>query len=366
MNDSRATSTQQSTPQTNKNIRSPVELLNIRTPENTNQTKNTLEVVDETITEVLQGKGSIPTHKSSTPSVPPQKTKQPLSSQIVWESNGPVTTKTYVSPLHQEQQSSISNSNTSTSNGEIITHITGQGVFPSITEQSQMNNTKKRVRSKPTSNQKPKRTTKSKINVSQIKTSPGTPKSNIGGKPASWSDALVSSSSVDSAKMTSIGLSDHYPINDSLEMPEIDHDIFKDPMSNTEGIQIIPTNDQHHGIDIDYLFSPKNEKNFNSSTPPSSLVLMPSTTNQLLNELSLENSSDTSNVLETNATDIYEELLAAFSEPTREENPVTSTVTNSSDLHNNYPPEQQSYSQNDLYFETNLQTQVRLLSDVQS
>jgi hypothetical protein len=350
MNDSKVTNVQLSSPTANTNVRSPVEI-NVPVSKTSNQTTDVSGVVDETITEVLQGKGNIPIHTPSTP----QQTKPSLIARMVLESNEPTTTKTYVSPLYQEQQPSMP-----TSNGQSIIHITEQGVFPSIAEQNQMNtssatnNTKKRVGSKPTSNTKPKRTTKS-----MVSTSPVTSTSNIGSKPSPWSDTRTSSSSGDSATITSVGLSDYSFISSSLNISDVNQINY--PVSSPERIQVIHTNDQHHGIMLHDIFSPENDKEFHSSTPPPLKLPMSSS----MNSVSIENSSDTSNVLITNTNDPFDDFLSPnplSSSSIWQEDQVTSTVMIPSDPPNNVLPEQQSYSRNDPY----LKSQVRLLFDVQS
>jgi hypothetical protein len=75
------------------------------------QTTISSSEIDQTIDEVINGKGDI--NVSDLPQAPPQPQLQPPplpqpqqhpSSQLVWVQNGTVTTKTWLSPLYQKQQ----------------------------------------------------------------------------------------------------------------------------------------------------------------------------------------------------------------------------------------------------------------------
>jgi len=377
-------------------VRSPVEL-DISESPYLNQTKLSPEaVVDQTITEVIKGKGDIPIRKPSTPTTPQKYKRPPLSAQLVWESNGPTpTTRTFCLPLHQEQQLSTTyDSNNSTLSLQNFADIT-EVIRPNSTEQNQMNtvsqqpatkNTKKRNRLRPTNNTASKRTaniqqqqeqaqiSSSHQDISQTRTSPVTSTSNVINQRMSWLDTPISSSSSSSSGSATnahnVNQNQHLP-NDSLEIPDIDRD---NDMLNcsdfNDNIHII-YRDVGHEIELDDLFSQKLDRPFVSSTPPpmSSPPMSTSITNQTMKPPSTEKSSNTLLASITHSDDIFDNYFltgTSYSSISFEENQVTSSVLTPPDPQNNHVPQQQYYSPTNTYTDSNLETQVRLLFDVQS
>jgi hypothetical protein len=348
-------------------IRSPVKL-DVPASLKLNQTKVSPEDVDQTISEVIKGKVDISIRDSSTSTVSQQK-KPSLSSQLVWESNGPTTTRTYVSSLDSKQQLSSYNPNISTLNRQNVVEFSQQVIRPNFTEQNQMNTLsqpppatktkKKSNRLNGTNKSESKRIYKPTINlrqqttlssshqdISHTTTSPITSTSHIINKQMSWPDTPISLSSTGSVVIAPIENPNQHLTNESLTMQDMDHDGMMLNYSGfqNEHVQIIYQNDRP-AFELDDIFSSKIDDPFVSSTPPP--LPSASITDEISNSTSAKKSSSTLITSINNSADIYEDFLP-------------------SDPQNNHSLQQQYYSQTDQYFNPNLQPQVRLLFDVQS
>jgi hypothetical protein len=328
--------------------------------ENLNQPKRSPEeMVDETICEVVEGKVNISLHNPSTSITSPQR-KFSVSTPHSWESNGPTTTTTtrrYSSPVHQIQQSLTYDSNISTLNRPNFGEMTQQVIRPNFTEQSPMNiltamnNNKKRNGSKSTNNSGTKRAHKPTIKRKQQTTIT----TSVTSTPSSWRDIPI-------------GNSNPHLITDSLQIQDINQNgaMMNYSVINSGQIHIIHPNYDHQ-IELDDIFSPAIDE-FPSSTPPHPLSSV-SITSQLLDSDSAAQSSNTFILSLTNSNDVYDDYFPLPNLPsssTWEENQVTSSVLTPPDAQNNQLLQQQYYSPNDPSLNTNLQSQVRVLSDVQS
>jgi hypothetical protein len=355
-NDIQINTVQQSSPHTNPNVRSPVKI-DIPGSENLNQPKRSPEeMVDETICEVVEGKGNISLLNSSTSTTSPQR-KSSVSTPHSWESNGPTTTtRRYSSPVHQIQQSLTYDSNISTLNRPSFGEMIQQVIRPNFTEQSPMNtltamnNNKKRNGSKSMNNSGPKRAYKPTIKRKQQTTIT----TSVTSTPSSWRDIPI-------------GNSNQHLITDSLQIQDINQNgtMMNYSVINNGQIHIIHPNYDHQ-IELDDIFSPAIDE-FPSSTPPHPLSSV-SISSQLLDSESAAQSSNTFILSLTNPNDVYDDYFphALPSSSTWEENQVTSSVLTPPDAQNNQLLQQQYYSPNDPSLNTNLQSQVRVLSDVQS
>ncbi len=376
-------------------VRSPVKL-EISGSQHLNQVKLSPEAaMDQTISDVIKGKGDI-SIGNSLKSTAPQKHQRPsLSTQLVRESIGPTpTTRTICVPLHQEQQLSTTyDSNISTLSRPNVVDITQQVIRPNSTEENKINtltkqpakkNNKKRNQLKSMNNTVSKRTYKSTVNIqqqqqqtimssshqdiSQTRTSPVTSTSNIITKQNSWSDTPISSSSSESVTNAHNVNPNRRSTNDSLQTPDIDQD--SDLLDFDADMTIIYRNDGS-GIELNELFSQKIDEPFVSLTPPPipSITMLTSIRNSIMKQPSGEKLSNTLLTSTANPADIFDTYFLSdtlYSSVACEENQVTSSVETPPDPQNNHLPQQQHYSSTNLYTDSNRESQVRLLFDVQS
>ena len=98
--------------------------------------------IDQTIDDVVNGKGEITVNDSSQTKTKLQPQQPSTTSQLVWVQNGTVTTKTWLSPLYQKQQvqqQSVYDPIGSNLTHQDVVNIAQQVVFPTNTEQNQIN-----------------------------------------------------------------------------------------------------------------------------------------------------------------------------------------------------------------------------------
>jgi hypothetical protein len=368
------TAQQQHSPHTNSMIRSPVKF-DFSVPQNQTPLSVSPADIDQTIAEVIKGKGTIMIGNTSASTSLQQQQKQTSSPQLVWEQNGPVTTKTYLSPLHQKQQLPPNDSNVSPLPNQNVVNITQQlAVHPPILEQNAMdtltqrqtiNGGKKRNQPKPTNSTGPKRSRKTATSTSQLKTIPPvTSTSTLIRKPIP-----LSSSGYITTTDTSKGNVNHDLTNDLWKTPNIDynHAMHNSSVPNDTREQLTNTHGTYD-FELDDVFSPTTDERFNSSTPPPPLPLSSMSgpvTSQLLTPVSAGQSSTP---CVTNLEHVYDDFFSTHMlySSTWQENQVTSSVLTPPDFQNNSVLQQQHHSQIFEYMDPGLQPQVRLLSNVQS
>jgi hypothetical protein len=398
-----------------EHISSPNPTIKIVSPFSIQTTVSNSEI-DQTIDDVINGKGDISINEP-----PPLQTKpqpQQPSSQLVWVQNGTVTTKTWLSPLYQkqphpqQQQQSVYDPAGSNLTHQDVVNIAQQVVFPTNREQNQintvlqtptMNNSKKKTRSKPINttplkrnrNRKPplkrpqsRTTTSSQQEILRKPplTSPITPIHNLINKPITWSNIPTTSSS--SSSSGSVTTTTNTPIlnsnqhlssfdkNDSWQsqcVENVDSMLDEFHLVSIDEQRINSNNHFDFDLSIDG-FSSKTNDRFGSSTPPPPLTIdnqryTLSSTDKLINP------SITNSRLVTSDIDVYDHFLNPYSSSIWQENQVTSSVSTPPDFHiNHFPPhhqpnQQQYYSSQtpDEHFDSyNSQSQGRLLFDVQS
>ncbi|CAF1300719.1 unnamed protein product [Rotaria sp. Silwood1] len=388
---------------TQSNIRSPVKL-DISTSQNLMKTRIGSPEIDQTISDVINGKGKISlNNKSISPSVKQQQKKQPLSAQLVWESTVPVTTKATQPPLNQEQQQQQQKltyeSNTLTLNRPNVLNITPSKTHSPSTGQSNINkllqqktgtdNSKKRDRSKSTSSIKSKRPSASNINMphptatssssqDMQRTTPTTPpitsQPNLVNTLISWSNASTTSSSpgrvtTTTTATTSIASNEnlnHNLTNNSWQTLNIENnDALNDYYGSHDEQRQMPYTKNHHDIEIDDEFLAQAHEHFNSSTPPPPLQSASTgIISEILTPTSIDKSLSISAASVINADDVYENFFQSYTPSClsiSQENQVTSSVLTPPDFQSNHLQQQQYYSQVDEYFESQLQSQVRML-----
>ena len=365
--------------------------------------------IDQTIDDVVNGKGEITINDSSQAQTKLQPPQQP-SSQLVWVQNGTVTTKTWLSPLYQKQQvqqQSVYDPIGSNLTHQDVVNIAQQVVFPTNTEQNHINtvlppsapaptstnnnnnnNSKKKSRSKATTNPPLKRNRNRKLSQSRVQselvnkpnvTSPITPIHNLINKPISWTNLPTPSSGSLIAATTNTSLlnsNQHLPSmdkNDSWQsqcIENVDSMLDEFHLASIDEQRNNSTTNFDFDLSIDGFPSKTNDR-FGSSTPPPPLTMdnqryTLSTTDKLLNS-SIPNSR-----LVTGDVDVYDHFLNPYSSSIWQENQVTSSVSTPPDFQlNHYPLQQQqqyySPQTTDEHFDSfNSQSQVRLLFDVQS
>jgi len=384
------------------------------------QTTVTNSEIDQTIDDVINGKGNIsindlPSSQTKTQQQQQQQQQQQHpSSQLVWVQNGTVTTKTWLSPLYQKQQQQQQQQQPvydpigSSLTHQDVVNIAQQVVFPANTEQNQINtvlqpptknNSKKKNRSKSINNTPAKRSRKSSLNKLQsgtntssqqeiigkpTVTSPITPIHNLINKPITWSNipTLSSSGSVTTTSNHPILNSNQhlssFDKNDSWQsqcVENVDSMLDEFHLVSIDEQRINSNNHFDFDLSIDSFPSKTNDR-FGSSTPPPPLPL--TTDNQryaLSSTDKLLNPSITNSRLVTGDVDVYDHFLNPYSSAIWQENQVTSSVSTPPDFQINYFPmqhqqgQQQYYSSqiNDEHIDSyNSQSQVRLLFDVQS
>ena len=373
-NDSKGSVTQQPVSPAKSNVRSPVEIA-ISESKTTNQTSPEL---DRTISMIPRSKGEMPIHHS--PPTLSQQRKKSLFSQLVDEPDGSIrTTRIETALLEQKQQSSTSTSNPTTSPPQSLVYIMQHGVRPNPVEQNQVtllsatNDLKKRAQSKSTNNPKLKRMTTSKINtskarnispfyqdLSQTKTPSVTSTSNIDVDLFPWStDTPIE-------QLTSHSLDNSFP------MPNVpqNNNMLDNRVANAGPVHILYQNAQPHPIQLYEFGSPKVNQHFNPSTTAGlqSVLTSPTTTNQLMSSMPIDNSFNRSRTPASSSSDIYDAFFPSESLPSSsqwDDNQVTTTVITPPDLQTNYLLEQPSHSQIDSHLNPDSKPQVRLSFDIQ-
>lgn len=319
-------------------VRSPVKL-DTTVSEQLNSTIYDIpEVVDQTITEVASGKVRISIGNSSKSAASQQ--KQPTS---------PTTTRAHLSPLHQKQQPSTFDANSSPllihSN---VVEIPSQVIHSNLSDQTKT--TTITIKSQPKTKRKqtePKRPKKSTSNKKQTITLSDTSSTNVNNEHISWVD--TSRTLPESIADVSTENANQDLINSSLSLINTGH-------NDGSMLNYTPFTDQFHMIDSnrDYydLFPSKLDDPFSSSTP-----LLPSLdiTEPMLNSTSIDKSS--CDITTSLSNEVYQDYF-----------PISCDINQSatSDLPNNLLSNQQYYSSTNTFIDTIPQTQVRLLSDVQS
>ncbi|CAF1631371.1 unnamed protein product [Rotaria magnacalcarata] len=353
-----------------KSVRSPVEL-DIIMSDNFMKTEIGSPEINQTISDVIKGKGHITLYrKSKSSGLKPQTKKQPLLSQLVWEHNAPVTTTTYLQTSNeqgQELEQLTHDSNTSTLNVSNAHSRTpplnpsldsGQTTLHTLSPQEKSkNNNKKRDRSSSITIKNSRRVSITNINAPQsiataassspldisrgTTTSPITPQSNLVNTLISWqtnSSAPSSSSSSPNecltAKTTTTTVAsarnaNQNLANDSWPSLNINHDttpsdcIFPGDEQQHRNVALVKTHDL--ADIIEFLMRPNDNENFNASTPPppsSSLItISTSITSEILTPTSIDRSANTLEQSVLNRDDIYENFFPSCL-PDAEENQV--------------------------------------------
>lgn len=356
--------------------------------------------IDQTIEEVISGKGEIVIHDNNqtytstsaasiTP-LPPQP-----SSQLVWVQNGAVTTKTWLSPLYQKQTitpTSLFDPQTSTLTHQDVVNIAQQVVFPSVNETNKVNNvalstnnSKRRNRSKSTSSTTTTTTTPTKRNRQRkgpnivASNSPQqttiTPTLNLISKPVLPTSSAMSTTTT----TTTIHSSDTLSSSMTLEK----NDLWQNVDTMLDDFHLVAIDDQqrlsnlHSHFDFDLSID-----RFPSSTPPPP---PPSLSTSAAMALPMSSSMEKSLHSQHHFTghphqgkltgadvDVYEHFLNPLpvtSTAVWQENQVTSSVSTPPDFQSNLFA-QTSQTTQQQYFtsisDENFHSQVRLLFDVQS
>lgn len=349
---------QQSSPHIKSMVRSPVKL-DISSPPNPIQTKDISDPVDETITEVIGGKGDISLSSSSKSTASQQQKQQPISPQMVWTSSGPLpTTRTYLSPLHQKQQPSTDDSVISPLNRQNVMETTSPVIRLNFPEQNQTNIlTQQQPKAKTASkrrrpNSKPKQPTNNSPQLNTTSSSASTP--TLLDNRMAWPDTPRSLPSCGSLTTVPTDNTNQHLIINSLSLTDIDH---SDAMLHYSVFNYEP-------IDI-YSSHEQNETAFDDIFPSTPLLSTMSITESML-----QSAERLPNNLPTSLPNMdYDEFFrepTPSSSSTLEENQSRLFVSTPPNVSNNSLPEQQYYSQTNTLFDTNPQSQVRLLSYVQS
>lgn len=388
----------------NPNVRSPVNLANLPPKSSFQITSTVDEIVDETITEVIGGKGIIPVSQPPTPIVPSpppasqqqQQQRVSLTRQIVWEPIELVSTsRRCPSPINQKPPILIENLKPVTSN-ELDFILPNTSAIQSDSNDSikesplspPTETPKKHALSTEISTPKAKRGPKLKVKAQPVtptysssnedvvltKASSATSTPNANDKPIPSTDTPMPSS--ETTILIPMEHSDQQCERDSVEVPDIDStdNEVNNQNSNTELPLIIHPNDQPQTIDSDDLLSLKINNVFSASTPPPSLssaseMTSSSTTNQVLPTVPKERSSSLLIPCKTENTYIYDFFIPNLSSSSslRDENPTNSSkTTTSSTPRHQHSSDQQSCPVVDAYFNENPQSQVRLFSNVQT
>lgn len=358
--------------------------------------------IEQIISDVARGIGNIISNDTS---ISTGEQQQQLLPRPASNTNGSVVTTPHLTPIRRKPQPPSYSPNTQTLLNQNFVTITRELVPPSIhqstvdtlLQQQASDNNNKRNRSdskKPTISKRPRKTPVNRPRLTTTTTSSPytkvlqtismsssiTPASNSRNKPHSWTDINISSS------LNCVSTTAPLPHIDTLSSHRLTDDLWHtfdgdhhDPMSNG----FLSNNEQGpmdfpsvYDFDLDELFSSKTDDRFNSSTPPlpppvlpPALIPMP-IISQTLTPASAEKSSTTSTALVTASDEIYQEFLSHShmysSASTWQENQVSSTVLTPPDPPNNNLPQQPHHSQIHECFDSDSQSQVRLLYESQS
>ena len=389
---------EEQTSPTNTIIKSPRKLFSPFSSHSIQTTISSLEI-DQTIDEVINGKGDINV-SDLPPAPPPAQLQTHPSSQLVWVQNGTVTTKTWLSPLYQkqqqqqqQQQQQLPLSATYDPHGSTLTHqdvvnIAQQVVFPTANEQnkgSTVGGSKRRNRSKSTTTSTaPKRNRNRKHPPSRAhsitannqdsptKVTVITPTSNLISKPSVWSQSSTASSSAGLPSMTG-DKNDLWP---GQGMENVD--------TMLDEFQLVSIDEQrmhaNHQFDFDLSidgFSSKTSDRFASSTPPPPLAHDHQRYALTAVGEKFPHPFTAHGKLTGGDVDVYEHFLnplpVSSSSSMWQEDQVTSSVSTPPDFQPNHFPVQQRQQPQQQYYPSvsdepfdSLHSQVRLLFDVQS
>ncbi|CAF1403895.1 unnamed protein product [Adineta steineri] len=362
-----------------ESVRSPVQL-DLLTGQNTVQPSVSTDAIVRTINDVVDGKVAITDNKNTSASTGLQQQQQqqtkpsPFEPKCVWEQNGPVKTKTYLSPLDQKQHLPSYDSNVSTLTNQNVRNITSQIVrSPTLEEngsntlvqQQVTNTTKKRNRPKPTNNQASKRVCKTTINTTQSTIiSTVTSTSTVIEQPI-----LSTPTSISSERITT----PHAP-NENINS-NLSNDLWStvvdmgqiNTLRNSSGTgnasEQILVSDRVYDFEFDEFPSKPNER-FNSSTPPLALMSI-SDPNVLLTSPITEKSSIASIASVPSPDDVYANFFPFNGQPSSggaaaasQENQVTSSVLTPPDFQSTHVRQSQLHSQNFEYNDSSHQTQT--------
>ena len=313
------------------------------------------------------------------------------SSQLVWVQNGTVTTKTWLSPLYQKQQSqttivppttqSTYDPLESTLTHQDVVNIAQQVVFPTNTEQNQLdsilqttNNSKKKTRSKSIHNTPLKRNRKPSLNnrsqskstitpppppppsSSQLDLStnpvpiptnqpPITPIHNLINKPNLWPNTTNSTPPLGSVTTTNPSQLSSFDKNDSWQsqcIENVDSVLDEFHLVSIDEQRMNSTNHFDFDLSIDG-FSSKTNDRFTSSTPPPPLTLDHQRYSLLTNDKHHQTNSTTlmnNSRLTTGDLDVYDHFLNPYSSSMWQENQVSSSVSTPPDFQLNHMPSQ--------------------------
>ena len=354
-------------------------------------------MIDETIDEVLSGKGTISFSCTSpkgvlTPPPPPtpKQNKVPLSCQIVFEPNESLTTvKSCMSPVNQKPPPSVEDPSIFTFHElnpiQLNTPRIHSNSIDSIklSESSPIHSSERQTSSPEITILQRKRPSNFKLKIQpetpacsistedlpSTSTSPIPITPTVNDKPASWTDTPIPSSS-ENASIISTEHFDQHPVADSSVVPDTNSKdpIIKEGKLDDEQPQVIHPNDEPHGIDFNEHFPLEINNLFVPSTSPrlapssSSEIISSSTMNQPLPTLPNERSSISLLPCKTENTYIYDHFVPNFSSSSflREDNSAATSSTPRS----NHSFDQKPYPVVDAYFQDDCQSQVRMFSDL--
>ena len=349
--------------------------------------------LEQIISDVVSGKGNIISNDTS---ISTGEQQQQLLPRPASNTNGSVLTPTHFAPILRKPQLPSYSPNTQTLLNQNLVNITRELVPPSthqtrvdtLLQQQVVDNYNKRNRSdskKTTVSKRPRKpavnvprstttTTSLYTNVSQTIPMPSsiTTTSNSTNEPHLWTNIDISSSLLDDVSTTA-----PLPHIDNF-WPTFNGD-YHDSMSNgflfnnAQGPMDFPAAYDVFDLDDEILPS-KTDDCFNSSTPPLPPPVLPpapvAIISQILTPASAEKSSTTSTTLVIASDEVYQDFLSQTqmysSASTWQENQVSSTVLTPPDPPNNNLSQQPCHSQIHEWFDSDSQSQVRLLSESQS
>lgn len=383
-----------------QSVRSPVKL-DISMSESLMATAIGSPEIDQVITEVIKGKGLISATKRSKSSDKKSKfKKKPLLSQLVWEQNGPETDCRTSLSLNQEDQDKVdtdsnanildqSNIQTTTTLSNSSTTISGQNTVDILSEHNSTDNSKNHDQSVSNnivkSNQTHVGTIKtppsakgsvSPLDISRTPTtSPTNSQSNSVNKLISCTNVPASSSSpkysptITTQNMYS-GSSNEIFSNDSWHLDNSHHNCnLLESFTPQHEPQHLADREFHVAAIVKYLKD--DNENFDPSTPEPPPSLLPSVQTPLNIDLPTTETMDKSSFVREdppNHDEIYENFLPPFdssSDSQTQENEVISSIPTVNS------PQADSLFQEDCHMEfdkiinTNTQSKVRVLSNVQ-
>ena len=361
----------------NRMIRSPVKL-DIAILQNSTPTQIGAAEIEQTISDVIEGKGPVSIDGGSISNASKRNKKQSLSSQLVLEQKETeVTTKTGLSSLDQERTSNNDSNITTINHSNIDSRTSSINHSPTIDRSNrnnllkESNNSKKRSVSKTMNDVISKRSNVSKSqsttpvsslqSISQgVTTSPTMLMSSLANKQVLWTNTATLSSSNTTMATTAAtskdlrhGLEDvsWTTLSDNHDSSLIDYLGPNDESSQMDHSKLSE-------LDLDDLLQPKPNRPFNASTPPPlSVAILPTAMeSEIMTPVSIEKSTTSIK----NSDDLYGNFLNLIPSISSQENQVTSSVLTPPDIQNSLTFQQQSLAPIDEHFSSTLQSKVRM------